>query len=98
MHKHTYYVQSFHERAYYFDNVFFLFQFNIAIQDQPDVLLETKRALAPLSGESITSKLPLCVEISLETVEGDKMILEVWSLSVIADQIEPIFKANYAVR
>lgn len=75
-----------------------IFQFNIAIQDQPDVLLETKRVLAPISGESITSKLPLCVEISLETVEGDKMILEVWSLSIVADQNEPTFKANYAVK
>lgn len=37
------------------------------------------------------------MEISLETVEGDKMILEVWSLSIVADQNEPTFKANYAV-
>lgn len=76
----------------------FVFQFNIAIQDQADVLTETKKVLTPVSGESVTSKLPICVEISLETVEGDKMNLEVWSLSIIADQNEPTFKANYAVR
>lgn len=82
----------------YFNEFFFhSFQFNIAIQDQPDVLLEAKRVLAPVSGESVTTKLPLCVEISLETVEGDKMTLELWSLSIFDDQNDPTFKANYAV-
>lgn len=57
--------------------------FNIVVQDHPDVLDETKRALALKQGESILQRLPLCVEISLRTTEGDKMILEVWSLDLL---------------
>lgn len=60
--------------------------FNIAIIDQPDVLAETKKVLQISQHESIVTRLPLCVEISLQTVEGDNMILEVWSLSVQTDQ------------
>lgn len=69
-------------------------QFNIAIQDQSDVLQETKRVLSLTNSETtIVQKLPLCVEISLETVEGDKMILEVWSLGIISEQ-KDFFKPN----
>lgn len=57
--------------------------FNIVVQDHPDVLDETKRALALKPGESILQRLPLCVEISLRTSEGDKMMLEVWSLDLL---------------
>ncbi|EDV91375.1 GH14376 [Drosophila grimshawi] len=57
--------------------------FNIVVQDHPDVLDETKRALALKPGESILKRLPLCVEISLKTSEGDQMILEVWSLDLL---------------
>lgn len=57
--------------------------FNIVVQDHPDVLDETKRALALKPGDSILQRLPLCIEISLKTSEGDKMILEVWSLDLL---------------
>uniref|UniRef100_A0A6P4FA61 Autophagy-related protein 13 n=1 Tax=Drosophila rhopaloa TaxID=1041015 RepID=A0A6P4FA61_DRORH len=60
--------------------------FNIAGQDHPEVLDETKRALNLKTGESILQRLPLCVEISLKTAEGDQMVLEVWSLDLIAPQ------------
>uniref|UniRef100_A0A2M4BKK7 Autophagy-related protein 13 n=1 Tax=Anopheles marajoara TaxID=58244 RepID=A0A2M4BKK7_9DIPT len=60
--------------------------FNIAITDQPDVLVDTKKALQGSQHESIVSRLPLCVEISLQTAEGGSMILEVWSLSIRTDQ------------
>lgn len=73
------------------------FQFNIAIQDNPDVLAETKKVLNVTVGESVTSRLPLCVEISLQTVEGDKMILEVWSLGVIPEQSDATQRPTYAV-
>lgn len=56
--------------------------FNIVVQDHPDVLDETKRALCLKPGDSILQRLPLCVEISLKTTEGDQMILEVWSLDL----------------
>ncbi|ALC46554.1 Atg13 [Drosophila busckii] len=57
--------------------------FNIVVHDHPDVLEETKRALALKPGDSILQRLPLCVEISLKTTEGDQMILEVWSLDLL---------------
>ncbi|XP_011212570.1 autophagy-related protein 13 homolog [Bactrocera dorsalis] len=56
--------------------------FNIVIQDHPDIYSETKRALSLEPGQSILKRLPLCVEISLRTVEGDQMVLEVWSLDI----------------
>ncbi|XP_039492705.1 autophagy-related protein 13 homolog [Drosophila santomea] len=60
--------------------------FNIAVQDHPEVLDETKRALNLKTGESILQRLPLCVEISLKTTEGDQMVLEVWSLDLLQPQ------------
>ncbi|KAI9580474.1 autophagy-related protein 13 homolog [Glossina fuscipes] len=56
--------------------------FNIVVEDHPDVYAETKRALALQPGETILQRLPLCIEISLKTSEGDQMILEVWSLDL----------------
>lgn len=56
--------------------------FNLVVEDHPDVYAETKKALALAPGESILKRLPLCVEISLKTAEGDQMILEVWSLEL----------------
>lgn len=56
--------------------------FNIVIEDYPDVLAETKQALNLAPGESILNRLPVCVEISLRTVDGDQMVLEVWSLDL----------------
>lgn len=73
------------------------FQFNIAIQDHPDVLVETKKALQLSQTESITNRLPLCVEISLQTVDGDKMILEVWSLNINAEISDPAIKTSYTI-
>lgn len=72
-------------------------QFNIAIDDQPDVLNDTRKALQLSQSESIANRLPLCVEISLQTVEGDRMILEVWSLSIQTDQCDPTLRATYAI-
>lgn len=78
--------------------VFFFVQFNISIYDHQDVLSETRKALQISTSDSIISRLPLCVEISLQTVEGDKMILEVWSLGIQEiDQADPTLKATYAI-
>lgn len=74
------------------------FQFNISIQDLPDVLQETKKELQVSQSDSnITSRLPLCVEISLQTVDNDRMTLEVWSLSVNTDLSDPQTKPSYTV-
>lgn len=59
--------------------------FNIVVEDHPDVYAETKKALSLAPGETILKRLPLCVEISLKTAEGDQMILEVWSLDLLAN-------------
>lgn len=73
------------------------FQFNIAIQDHPDVTVETKKALHGSQSDSISNRLPLCVEISLQTVDGDKMLLEVWSLNINPELNDPQTRASYTV-
>lgn len=78
-------------------STFMPFQFNIAIQDHPDVTVETKKALHGSQSDSISSRLPLCVEISLQTVDGDKMLLEVWSLNINPDLNDPQTRASYTV-
>lgn len=72
----------------------FSLQFSLAVQDIPDVSAEAKKVL---QGDSITSRLPLCVEISLKTVDGDQMILENWTLGVLQDQCDPSIKVNCTV-
>lgn len=54
--------------------------FNLSIQEHPDVQAETKKALNIQQNESIFSRLPISIEISLKTVDGDSLVLEVWSL------------------
>ncbi|XP_055603999.1 autophagy-related protein 13 homolog [Uranotaenia lowii] len=71
--------------------------FNIAIVDQPEILAETRKALQISQHESIIARLPLCVEISLQTVEGDNMILEVWSLTVQTEQCDLQTRGTHAI-
>ncbi|KFB48331.1 AGAP005715-PA-like protein [Anopheles sinensis] len=77
------------------------FEFNIAITDQQsllDVLVETKKVLQEGSQhESIVNRLPLCVEISLQTAEGGSMILEFWTLSIRTDQTNAPQRANQVI-
>uniref|UniRef100_A0A182KFH5 Autophagy-related protein 13 n=1 Tax=Anopheles christyi TaxID=43041 RepID=A0A182KFH5_9DIPT len=75
--------------------------FNISITDQQsilDVLVETKKILADGGQhESIITRLPLCVEISLQTAEGGSMILEFWTLSIRTDQTNAPQRANQVI-
>lgn len=71
-----------------------MFQFNLNISDLPDVLAETKRVL---NGEIISSNVPLCVEISLRTSEGDQMVLENWCLSMLAEQCDPTTRIVHTI-
>ncbi|CRL06936.1 CLUMA_CG019622, isoform B [Clunio marinus] len=72
--------------------------FNIAIRDHPDILSETKKALQTGQSDNlITNHFPLCVEISLQTVDGDKMQLEVWSLNINKDSADPLIKSTYSI-
>ncbi|XP_077284855.1 autophagy-related protein 13 homolog [Arctopsyche grandis] len=54
--------------------------FGIAVNCVPDVLTETKRIFQNVP---ITSRLPLSVEISLKTADGNSMVLESWTLGLI---------------
>ncbi|KAH0539912.1 autophagy-related protein 13 isoform X1 [Cotesia glomerata] len=68
--------------------------FNLAVHDLPEVLAEAKKVLC---GEAISSSIPLCIEISLRTVEGDTMVLETWSLGVLPEQSDPTIRVTYTV-
>ncbi|KAK6628896.1 hypothetical protein RUM43_002713 [Polyplax serrata] len=68
--------------------------FNLAVRDLPEVLAEAKKALC---GEVVTSRMPLCVEISLRTVEGDTMMLETWCLGLLPEQCDPSIRVTYTV-
>ncbi|RZF48699.1 hypothetical protein LSTR_LSTR011186 [Laodelphax striatellus] len=72
--------------------------FNLAIRDLPDVLAEAKKAMYNCSGGGGGGgcRLPVCVEISLRTVEGDTMILETWCIAVTADH-QPHLPVSYAI-
>lgn len=81
-----------------FDNAIpLLFQFNISIDDYPEVVEDTKRALNLVSGDSILQRFPLNVEISLRTTEGDSMVLEVWSLGLNADRCDLTVRASHTI-
>lgn len=84
----------------FFCFVFFFFfplQFNLTIDDEPGILTETKKIIDTKPGESILNRLPLCVEISLRTVDGDKMILEVWSLSCNKQLLDKASRVSYSI-
>ncbi|CAG9818589.1 unnamed protein product [Phaedon cochleariae] len=71
-----------------------LFQFNLNINDIPEVLVEGKKIL---NGEVLSSRLPLCIEISLRTVEGDHMVLETWYLSLSPEQCDPTARIIHTI-
>ena len=68
--------------------------FNLAIQDSTEVLLETKKVL---TDEVISAAVPFCIEISLKTNEGDQMVLECWSLSVLPEHSDPSVRVSHTV-
>ncbi|CAG9865269.1 unnamed protein product [Phyllotreta striolata] len=68
--------------------------FNLNISDLPEVLAETKRVL---NGEIISSNVPLCVEISLRTTEGDHMVLENWCLGMLPEQCDPTTRIVHTI-
>ncbi|XP_033230759.1 autophagy-related protein 13 homolog isoform X2 [Belonocnema kinseyi] len=68
--------------------------FNLAIQDLPEVQAEAKRVIC---NDIISSTIPLCIEISLRTVEGDTMVLETWTLGVMPEQCDPTVRVTYTV-
>lgn len=81
----------------YFFILFSFVQFNITIDDEPESLAQTKAVIDTKSGESILTRLPLCVEISLKTADNDTMILEVWSLSCNRQLLDKTSKVSYSI-
>lgn len=69
-------------------------QFNLNIADLPEVLAEAKRVL---NGEILSPRLPLCVEISLRTTEGDHMVLETWCLGMSPENCDPTARIVHTV-
>lgn len=69
----------------------------MTINDELGVLAETKKVIDTKPGESIVTRFPLCVEISLRTVDGDKMILEVWSLTCNRNQVDNSTNISHAI-
>ncbi|XP_055631744.1 autophagy-related protein 13-like [Toxorhynchites rutilus septentrionalis] len=63
--------------------------FGLRIDDQPEVLAETEKVLQVKKHESVVTRLPLNVEISLQTPDEDSIVLEVWTLSVQTDNLHP---------
>lgn len=64
------------------------------IADLPEVLIQVKRALKE---KVLSSTFPLCVEISLETGEGDEMVLETWSLGISPENCDPAARIVHTV-
>lgn len=68
--------------------------FNLAINDNPDVMSEVKKVMA--NGRLPSKDSAMCVEISLKTSDGDSMVLETWCLGM-NDRIDPNAKVTYTV-
>ncbi|KAL0852315.1 hypothetical protein ABMA28_000523 [Loxostege sticticalis] len=55
--------------------------FNLSIPDEPDVAYDTKQVL---NGEVVDALVKvLCIEISLRTNDGDRMVLEMWTVKIL---------------
>ncbi len=67
------------------------------MQDIAEISAESKRSATStqLTGRSLLFH-PLCVEISLKTVEGDSMVLESWVLSM-REGSDPSVRPNNTV-
>uniref|UniRef100_A0A131YVX5 Autophagy-related protein 13 n=1 Tax=Rhipicephalus appendiculatus TaxID=34631 RepID=A0A131YVX5_RHIAP len=69
-------------------------QFNLDIPDEDDVQLQLNEAMAGQIPEPGGPS--LCTEISLKTVDGDTLVLEVWQLSV-SNVCDSSVRATYTV-
>lgn len=58
------------------------------------MLSDAKKALCE---ERETSRMSLCVDIFLLTVDGDTMMLEAWCLEVLPEQCDPSVRVTYTV-
>ncbi|KAG7296759.1 hypothetical protein JYU34_020694 [Plutella xylostella] len=70
--------------------------FNLQIPDSPEVNQATKNAL-PSDKILETFKSELHVEISVQTEDGDEMVLELWTFGLDETQFDPTLKAMNTV-
>lgn len=71
--------------------------FNLNIPSLPEIETEVKRVLGNQTGQVPEPGGPsLCTEISLQTVEGDTLVLETWQLSA-SDVCDASVRATYTV-
>ncbi|GBP41397.1 Autophagy-related protein 13 homolog [Eumeta japonica] len=70
--------------------------FNLQIPDSPEVNQATKSAL-PSDKVLETFKAELHVEISVQTEDGDEMVLELWTFGLDETQFDPTLKAMNTV-
>lgn len=67
--------------------------FNVAIPDNLSIKSQVRKLLAQ---DVPNLNQPITIDITLETSEGDKMVLESWNLS-FSDVKDPLAKVHYAV-
>ncbi|XP_031568119.1 autophagy-related protein 13-like isoform X2 [Actinia tenebrosa] len=67
--------------------------FNLAIDDMPEITSETKKSMG---GNLPSVQTPMCIEISLQTSEGESMVLETWCLGINNKQ-DPHAKITFTV-
>lgn len=68
--------------------------FNLNTDEDPDIGKEIKKSLNFVPGESVFTRLPITIEFSLKTTDGDEMTLEEWTL----DQSPFTDKGNQEVK
>lgn len=68
--------------------------FSLAINDNSEITHEAKKVVssAQLAGQGILA-VPMCIEISLNTTEGDLLVLENWVVSM-KDGSDPMIRPN----
>ena len=68
--------------------------FSLAINDNTEITHEAKKVVssAQVAGQGILS-VPMCIEISLKTTEGDLLVLENWIISM-KDGSDPVARPN----
>ncbi|KAL3275368.1 hypothetical protein HHI36_020135 [Cryptolaemus montrouzieri] len=67
--------------------------FNLNISDIPGLLLAAKKNIS----NKINYGCPVCVEIFLQTSEGDKMVLETWCICLLPEHSDPSPKITHTV-
>jgi len=68
--------------------------FSLAINDNSEITHEAKKVVssAQVAGQGILA-VPMCIEISLKTTEGDLLVLENWVVSM-KDGSDPVVRPN----